>query len=57
MYCARHSWATIARQVGVSVDVISRGMGHNSRRTTEIYLSTVDVKTIDKANRQIMDEL
>ena len=57
MYCARHSWATIAREMKVPIEVISRGMGHTNERTTEIYLKTIDIKKIDQANRQIMDSL
>lgn len=57
MYCSRHSWATIAREMKVPIEVISRGMGHTNERTTEIYLKTIDIKMIDQANRQIMDSL
>lgn len=57
MYCARHSWATIARQMNIPVEVISRGMGHTNERTTEIYLRSIDVKTLDQANHQILESL
>ena len=54
MYCARHSWATIARNLQVPMNVISRAMGHTSERTTEIYIRTVDVGAIDQANKRIL---
>lgn len=55
MYCARHSWASIARQLKVPIEVISRGMGHTNQKTTEIYLKSIDIMAIDQANRRIMD--
>ena len=54
MYCARHSWATIARDMQVPMNVISRAMGHNNERTTEIYIRSVDTDTIDSVNERIM---
>ena len=57
MYCARHSWATIARQLQIPMEVISHGMGHTHERTTEIYLKSIDCQTIDQANRLIMGQL
>lgn len=57
MYVARHSWATIARQMGVPLNVISHGMGHSNEKTTEIYLKSVDMTIVDEANRNIMQQL
>lgn len=54
MYCARHSWASIARQEGVPISVISEGMGHDSEKTTQIYLSSLKTEVIDRANRKIL---
>ena len=54
MYCARHTWATMARDMQVPMSVISRGMGHSNERTTEIYLRSVDVSCVDEANERIM---
>lgn len=54
MYCARHSWATIARDMQVPMNVISRAMGHLNERTTEIYIRSVDTDIIDSVNKQIM---
>ena len=36
-YVARHSWASIARNLDISIAVISEGMGHNSYKTTQTY--------------------
>jgi site-specific recombinase XerD len=53
-YVARHSWASIARNMDVSIAVISEGMGHNSYRTTQIYLNSIDTSQINLANRKII---
>lgn len=57
MYCARHSWASIARDNQIPISVISQGMGHDSEKTTLIYLSSIDASVIDNANRDIMSLL
>lgn len=54
MYCARHSWASIAHEEGIPVSVISEGMGHDSEKTTQIYLASLKTEVIDKANRKIL---
>lgn len=54
LYCARHSWASIARDEGIPLSVISEGMGHDSERTTQIYLASLKTEVIDKANRKIL---
>lgn len=54
MNVARHSWASIARSEGIPISVISEGMGHNSERTTQIYLSSLETSVINKANRKIL---
>ena len=53
-YVARHSWATIALRKGISVQVISEGMGHEDEKTTRIYLASLDQSVIDNANAQII---
>lgn len=58
-YYCRHSWATIGRrEVGVSVDDISVGLGHQrpSKEMTVIYLDE-DQEVIDNANRKIIDHI
>ncbi|MCR4581976.1 MAG: site-specific integrase [Prevotella sp.] len=56
-YCARHSWATLAKNLNIPIEVISRGMGHSNEHTTEIYLKSIDVAAIDEANRKIINML
>ena len=54
MYCARHSWATIAREQKIPVSVISHAMGHSSESTTEVYLKAIDSSIIDKCNSDLI---
>lgn len=57
MYVARHSWASIAKQLGIPLSIISYGMGHDSEKTTDIYLKTLDYNKIDMANAKIIHEI
>lgn len=57
MYVARHAWASIAHYNNIPISVISQGMGHNSERTTRIYLATLDTSILDKANNDIISLL
>ena len=54
MYCARHSWATIAREHKIPVSVISHAMGHTNETTTEVYLKSIDSAVIDRCNCEII---
>lgn len=54
-YWARHTWATIARSLGVSIDDISLALGHgDGHDLTRIYLDE-DRQKIDEANRKVLD--
>ena len=57
MYVARHSWASIARDMDISISVISEGMGHQSCKTTQIYLDTLDTSKINEANKCIIQRV
>ena len=56
-YVARHTWATLAKERHVSLSVISEAMGHDSEKTTKIYLASLDTSEVDIANRSILDAL
>lgn len=56
-YVARHSWATAARDRNIPLSVISAGMGHDSERTTRIYLTMLDDSLIDSCNSAIVAAL
>jgi len=55
-YWARHSWATIAYEIGISKDIIGQALGHSdeSHSTTNIYIRE-DNRFVDEANRRVLD--
>ena len=53
-YSIRHSWATIAKFIGVPTEVISEGLGHHSLNTTEIYLKSFENEVLDEANEKVV---
>ncbi len=56
-YVARHAWASIASSRNIPIATISEAMGHDSEKTTRIYLASLDKSAVDKANRQILNAL
>ena len=56
-YVSRHGWASIAKSKNIAISVISEAMGHDSEKTTRIYLASLDATMIDKANRIILKSL
>lgn len=57
MYVARHSWASVAKNKNVPISVISEGMGHDSEMSMQIYLASLDMAAVDKANSMILNSL
>lgn len=53
-YVSRHSWATNALYHQVPISIISQAMGHESVRTTAIYLKSFESSQIDQANQSII---
>lgn len=53
-YVARHTWASVAKQKGISYELISEGMGHTSVKTTRIYIALLDNTRLDKANEIVI---
>lgn len=56
-YVARHGWASIARNHNIPVSVICEALGHDSEKTTKIYLASLDSSVIDEANKIIIGSL
>lgn len=56
-YVARHTWASIALHMNIPIAAICEGMGHNSFKTTQIYLESIDMATINDANRMIIRKI
>lgn len=53
-YWSRHTWASIAYSLGVSIDVIGQALGHIQRGVTQIYIAK-DRARVDEANRKVID--
>ncbi|MHB8208650.1 phage integrase SAM-like domain-containing protein [Mucilaginibacter sp.] len=54
-YTARHSWATIAKKAGFSIELIAEALGHEyGNRTTAVYLDNFDQSVIDDANSTVI---
>jgi integrase len=56
-YIARHSWASLAKREGVSLQIISESMGHNNETTTRIYLASLDQSVIDNTNALLLSQI
>lgn len=56
-YTARHTWATLARESGAPISIISAGLGHTSEEMTRVYLKDFDQETLAKVNRVVTNLL
>ena len=56
-YVGRHCWASTMRDMGVSLSIVSKGLGHESLKTMQIYLSSIDTEGVMKANRQLIGKI
>ena len=56
-YVSRHSWASAAHQHKVPLSVISQSMGHDSEKTTEIYLKSLECNVINKTNHDLLNNV
>ena len=50
-YTLRHSWATIAKYRGVSIEMISEALGHKSIKTTQTYLKGFGLEERTEVNK------
>ena len=41
----------------VSLSIVSKGLGHENLKTTQIYLSPIDTEGVVKANRQLIGKI
>ena len=57
MYVARHTWATLAKNNDIPIYIISESLGHESIKTTQIYLASVDNVAVDNANKILINLL
>ena len=53
-YVARHSFASILKNYGVNVSLISEMLGHTDLKTTQIYLDSFENDQIDEAMSNLL---
>ena len=53
-YVARHSYATILKKSGIATSVISEAMGHDSEKTTKIYLESFENNILDEVSKALL---
>lgn len=56
-YVFRHSWASAAYHMGISISIISQALGHSSEKMTRIYLSAFDAEKVGEANEKVSEGL
>lgn len=57
LYIARHTWASTMRDLGYDLSIVSKGLGHENLKTTQIYLSTIDTTAVAKANMSMISKI
>lgn len=55
-YWARHTWASLAADLDIPVDVIGHALGHSDKRVTDIYIK-FNEKKVDDANLKVIKSL
>lgn len=55
--CQRNTSATTAHRNNVSLPIISQALGHDSEKTTAIYLKSFETDTINAANHTLLDNV
>ena len=53
-YVARHTYATVLKQSGISTGVISEALGHKGEKITQTYLKSFSNEVIDEANSLLL---
>lgn len=53
-YVARHTFATVLKQTGVSTAIISESMGHQTEAITQTYLKSFENSIIDEAMKNLL---
>lgn len=56
-YVVRHSWASIAYQHHLDIEMIGKAMGHTKTSTTLLYIKNLCSPDLAAANQSLMEEL
>ena len=54
-YSARHSFATVLKRSGASMEIISEMLGHSNLKTTRLYLDSFEKDTLEKTTNALID--
>ena len=53
-YVARHTYATTLKRKGVETSLIQKGLGHESEKTTQIYLDSFENDYLDEIEKSAL---
>jgi integrase len=53
-YVARHTYATVLKQSGISTGVISEALGHGGEKITQTYLKSFSNEVLDEASHVLL---
>ena len=56
-YVARHTWASMMRDMGCDLSTVSAGLGHESLKTTQVYLSAIETAAVMQANKKMIGRI
>jgi len=54
-YTARHSFSTVLKRSGVSIEYISESLGHSNLKTTESYLDSFEDETREANTKKLLE--
>lgn len=54
-YYARHSFATILRNSGASIEYISGALGHTEIKSTQLYIDSFEESKVKEFNSRLLD--
>ena len=54
-YVARHTFATVLKRSGASIEFISESLGHKDLKTTENYLGSFEFSMKESFHKKLLD--